>query len=97
MKIYYIAVLEKIGDSGKTLVAAEELNTFSFFQRKTVREFLKFTSEVVVSRTSVEQRVRVKVGTQGPVTLLVPIFGSDFEKNIKIYLYSYFKNTFLIS
>ena len=63
MKIFYIAVLEKSGSTGKTLVASEELNTFSFFQRRTVREFLKFTSEVVVSRTNVEQRIRVQVIT----------------------------------
>ena len=62
MKIFYAAVLEKNGtSSGKTLIAAEDLTSFSFFQRKTVREFLKFTSEVIVSRTSVEQRVRVQV------------------------------------
>lgn len=60
MKIFYVAVLEKSGATGKTLVASEELNTFSFFQRRTVREFLKFTSEVVVSRTNVEQRIRVQ-------------------------------------
>lgn len=60
MKIFYIAVLEKTGATGKTLVASEELNTFSFFQRKTVREFLKFTAEVIVSRTNVEQRIRVQ-------------------------------------
>ncbi|XP_075241127.1 synaptobrevin homolog YKT6-like [Convolutriloba macropyga] len=61
MKIFYAAVLEKNGtSSGKTLIAAEDLTSFSFFQRKTVREFLKFTSEVIVSRTNVEQRVRVQ-------------------------------------
>ena len=61
MKIYYVGVLEKSGSTGKTVISAEDVSNFSYFYRKNVQQFLKFTSEVVVGRTNVEQRVRVQV------------------------------------
>ncbi|XP_063726548.1 synaptobrevin homolog YKT6-like [Symsagittifera roscoffensis] len=60
MKIYYVGVLEKSGSTGKTVISAEDVSNFSYFYRKNVQQFLKFTSEVVVGRTNVEQRVRVQ-------------------------------------
>jgi synaptobrevin family protein YKT6 len=62
MKIFYVAVAQKEPQSGNgnTLLAGEDLTSFNYFQRKTIREFLKFTSEVVIGRTNNEQRVRVQ-------------------------------------
>jgi len=62
MKIYSIQILYKDHPSGKTIIlqACHDLNQFSYFQRGSVKEFLEFTSKLVVERTDRCQRSSVK-------------------------------------
>lgn len=65
MKIFSISVLYKPSESNgggqsKILRQASELNTFGFFQRGSVAEFLKFTSKILVERSTAGSRSSVK-------------------------------------
>lgn len=59
VKLYSINVFYK-GVKPVQKKAAYELTSFGFFQRSGAREFMAFTSEVLVERTAVGQRVTVK-------------------------------------
>jgi len=57
MKIYSLAVVEAPpSGSAKILVSAQDLSSFSFYQRGTVAEFLSFFTRTVAERTSQGQR-----------------------------------------
>lgn len=65
MKIFSISVLYKPSDSNgggqaKILKSASDLSNFGFFQRGSVNEFLKFTSKILVERSTVGSRSSVK-------------------------------------
>ncbi|XP_052772688.1 synaptobrevin homolog YKT6-like [Mya arenaria] len=61
MKLYALSVLYKVGDSKATrLVSAHELAGFSFFQRSSVKEFMNFSSKIIVERTMTASRSSVK-------------------------------------
>lgn len=57
MKIYSLSVLEAPPDSPATpLTSAQDLSSFSFYQRGTVGEFLNFFTRTVAERTQQGQR-----------------------------------------
>ncbi|KAL4231701.1 palmitoyltransferase [Mactra antiquata] len=61
MKLYSLSVLYKTGDAkANRLVSAYELNSFSFFQRSSVKEFMNFSSKILVERTMPSSRSSVK-------------------------------------
>ncbi|KAI0230164.1 hypothetical protein LSAT2_019451 [Lamellibrachia satsuma] len=61
MKLYSLTVMYRTGEGQvKRLCAAYELNSFGFFQRSSVKEFMDFTSKIVVERTNVAQRASIK-------------------------------------
>lgn len=61
MKLFCLTVLFKGADGKvKTLAAAHELNSFGYFQRGSVKEFMDFTSKIIVERTTIAQRASVK-------------------------------------
>lgn len=61
MKLYCIEVLFK-DSNGKVrlLSATHELSSFGYFQRSSVKEFMDFTSKIIVERTAVCSRSSVK-------------------------------------
>ncbi|KAL9982606.1 hypothetical protein ACROYT_G004671 [Oculina patagonica] len=59
MKLYALSVLRKDVKS-KTLVAAFDLQSFGYFQRSSVKEFMQFTSQILVERTRANERASVK-------------------------------------
>lgn len=61
MRLYAITVAFK-GTDGivKQLKAAHELTSFGYFQRGSVREFMDFTSKILVERTAMCSRASVK-------------------------------------
>lgn len=64
VKIYCISLLHK-GQTGATwLKSAFELQSFSFFQRGSVQEFMTFFSKTIVERTIPASRQSVKEGGQ---------------------------------
>ncbi|KAK2162787.1 hypothetical protein LSH36_91g01083 [Paralvinella palmiformis] len=61
MKLFALTVLYKgEGDTVKKLNAAYALDSFGYFQRTSVKEFMDFTSKILVERTPIAQRASVK-------------------------------------
>ena len=60
MKLFSILVLYKGDTAGHILKAAYDLNSFGFFQRKSVQEFIQFTAKILAERTSIGERQSVK-------------------------------------
>lgn len=62
VKLYSLNVLYKSDTSVNWLKSAYELNSFSFFQRGSVQEFMAFVSKTIVERTQLAARQSVKEG-----------------------------------
>ncbi|XP_041981529.1 synaptobrevin homolog YKT6 [Aricia agestis] len=62
VRLYAIGVLYKGVNSGTILKAAYDLQSFSFFQRSSVQEFMTFVSKTMVERTQQASRQSVKEG-----------------------------------
>lgn len=62
VKVYALAVLYKGINNASLLKAAYDLQSFSFFQRGSVQEFMTFVSKTVVERTQPAARQSVKEG-----------------------------------
>lgn len=62
VKLYAFVVLYKNVNSATSLKAAYDLQSFSFFQRGSVQEFMSFISKTVVERTQTASRQSVKEG-----------------------------------
>ncbi|CAN8023902.1 unnamed protein product [Ixodes persulcatus] len=60
VKLFYIAVLYKHPCKGVVLKCASEVSSFSFFQRASVLEFLKFSSQILVERSIAPTRSSVR-------------------------------------
>ena len=61
MKIYSISVFEAPSRGNATsLTAVSDLSSYSFYQRGSVQEFMKFFSKTVVERTQQGQRQSVQ-------------------------------------
>ncbi|GAU92183.1 hypothetical protein RvY_04296 [Ramazzottius varieornatus] len=59
MKLYSLSIIYK-GTKPKMLKQATDLQSFGFFQRGSVQEFMTFTSELLVERTPVGSKARIK-------------------------------------
>lgn len=62
VKLYAMSILYKNPNSAVWLKAAYDLQTFSFFQRGSVQEFMAFVSKTIVERTQTAARQSVKEG-----------------------------------
>lgn len=62
VKLYALNVLRKTETSVHWLKTSYEINSFSFFQRKNVQEFMAFVSKTVVERTQPAARQSVREG-----------------------------------
>ncbi|OWR51369.1 synaptobrevin homolog YKT6-like [Danaus plexippus] len=62
VRVYSLAILYKGVNSATTLKAAYDLQSFSFFQRTSVQEFMSFVSKTMVERTQPASRQSVKEG-----------------------------------
>ncbi|XP_043940178.1 synaptobrevin homolog YKT6 [Protopterus annectens] len=60
MKLYSMSVFCKGETKVNLLKSAYDLNSFSFFQRSSVQEFMTFTSQLIVERTPKGSRASVK-------------------------------------
>lgn len=59
MKLYAITVLYK-SSKVQTLKAAYDLSSFGYFQRSSVQEFMRFTSQIITERSSPCTRASIK-------------------------------------
>ncbi|XP_068628245.1 synaptobrevin homolog YKT6 [Battus philenor] len=62
VKVYALGVLYKGVNNATVLKAAYDLQSFSFFQRSSVQEFMVFVSKTIVERTQQATRQSVKEG-----------------------------------
>ncbi|CAL1682918.1 unnamed protein product [Lasius platythorax] len=62
VKLYALTVLYKSPTSATTLKAAYDVESFSFFQRNSIKEFMCFVSKTIVERTQTCARQSVKEG-----------------------------------
>ncbi|KAK9467974.1 Longin-like domain-containing protein [Lipomyces arxii] len=60
MKLFYIGVFRNSTKPCRELCSAKELSNFSFFERKSVGEFMTFFSSTVAERTAPSQRQSVE-------------------------------------
>ncbi|KAG5679671.1 hypothetical protein PVAND_009225 [Polypedilum vanderplanki] len=60
VKIYAISIFYKSANEAKILKSHYDLQSFSFFQRGSVQEFIQFASKTIVERTSPCTRQSVK-------------------------------------
>ncbi|KAK9481395.1 Longin-like domain-containing protein [Lipomyces japonicus] len=60
MKLYYIGIFRNSSKPSQELCAGKELSSFSFFERKSVGEFMTFFSNTVAERTLPSQRQSVE-------------------------------------
>ncbi len=61
MKLFSLVILYKPeGGDPSVLKAAYDLSSFSFFQRGSLQEFIRFTSKILAERTPVASRQSVK-------------------------------------
>ncbi|XP_046850621.1 synaptobrevin homolog YKT6-like [Xenia sp. Carnegie-2017] len=59
VKLYALCILLK-GTNVKALNSAYDLQSFGYFQRSSVKEFMDFTARIIVERTRVKERASVK-------------------------------------
>lgn len=89
VKLYAMSILYKNQNSAVWLKAAYDLQTFSFFQRGSVQEFMAFVSKTIVERTQTAARQSVKEGGKTCLSSLyfycIVIFGSNFNRNVTFY------------
>jgi synaptobrevin family protein YKT6 len=60
MKLFAISIIYKSPDRSTTLKAAYNLASFGFFQRGSIQEFMSFTSQIIVERTTVGTRQSIR-------------------------------------
>jgi len=60
VKLFAVELFYKGPDKVNALKAAHDLQSFSYFQRSTVKEFMVFTGSVIVDRSSKGSRASVK-------------------------------------
>ena len=62
VKLYCLSVLYKGATSATWLKSAYDLQSFNFFQKGSVQEFMAFVSKTIVERTQIASRQSVKEG-----------------------------------
>jgi len=62
VKLYALCVLYKGPNNAIWLKSAYDLQSFGFFQRSSVEEFMRFFSKTIVERTQIAARQSVKEG-----------------------------------
>ncbi|CAL1291444.1 unnamed protein product [Larinioides sclopetarius] len=60
VKLYHVGVLYKNQSKAVCLCAASDLSSFGFFQRNSIKEFMNFTSQILVERCQPGSRMSVK-------------------------------------
>ncbi|CAL1266968.1 unnamed protein product [Larinioides sclopetarius] len=60
VKMYYLAVIRKQELKGVILCSCSDFSNFGYFQKKSVKEFMRFSSLMLVGRTDPETKVSVR-------------------------------------
>ena len=62
VKLYAFTVLYKGPTSAVALKTAYDVDSFSYFQRGSIKEFMSFVSKTITERTQIASRQSVKEG-----------------------------------
>lgn len=62
VRLYALTILYKGQTSATALKCAYDVDSFSYFQRSSVKEFMAFVSKTITERTQVAARQSVKEG-----------------------------------
>ena len=62
VKLFALTVLYKGPTSATPLKTAYEVDSFSYFQRNSIKEFMSFVSKTITERTQIAARQSVKEG-----------------------------------
>lgn len=62
VKLYALTVLYKGATSATALKNAYDVESFSYFQRSSVKEFMAFVTKTITERTQIAARQSVKEG-----------------------------------
>ncbi|XP_014216569.1 synaptobrevin homolog YKT6 [Copidosoma floridanum] len=62
VKLFALSVMYKNPTSATVLKSAYDVDSFSYFQRSSIREFMSFVSKTITERTQVASRQSVKEG-----------------------------------
>lgn len=87
VKLYALTVLYKSLTSATTLKAAYDVESFSFFQRNSIKEFMCFVSKTIVERTQTCARQSVKEGGNCVIRINI-LYLRKRERKSKILLQS---------
>ena len=61
VKLYSLAILKRKEDgTAQLLRAAYDLQSFGFFQRSSIQEFMAFTAKILAERTQLAARQSIK-------------------------------------
>ncbi|GIX73689.1 synaptobrevin homolog YKT6 [Caerostris extrusa] len=61
--MYYLAVIRKQSLKGAILSSCSDFSSFGFFQKKSAREFMRFSSLMLVGRTEPDTKISVREQT----------------------------------
>lgn len=86
VKIFAISVLYKEFNKSTLLKSAFELQSFGYFQRKSVQEFMGFVTKTIVERTPSAARQSVKETGLNLLILLVKWYGLSVLIHFRIYV-----------
>lgn len=62
VKLYALSILYKGPTSATALKSVYDVNSFSYFERGSVKEFMGFVSKTITERTQIASRQSVKEG-----------------------------------
>jgi synaptobrevin family protein YKT6 len=65
MRLFHIAILRNDVQPAVQLAFAQDLSTFSFFQRSTVGQYMTFFSQTIAERTKAGQRQDIEADNGG--------------------------------
>ncbi|RXG69534.1 Synaptobrevin-like protein YKT6 [Armadillidium vulgare] len=86
VKLYAVVVLYKTSYDVRILKGAYDLQSFGFFERSSVQEFMSFTSKIVTERSSVSSRQSVKEQGNNINTFFMVL--DDFSVKVPAHLWA---------
>lgn len=86
VKLFAMSVLYKGPNDSTLLKSAFELQSFGYFQRKSVQEFMEFVTKTIVERTASAARQSVKEKGLNVLILSTKLYRFTVFINFRIYV-----------
>ena len=83
VKLYALTIFYKGPTSAAALKSAYDVDSFSYFQRASVKEFMAFVSKTITERTQIAARQSVKEGGKVDFCVYCLLISNDvYWKNV---------------